>query len=105
MKYNELFDLEMQLANSGIKTEQYNCERGVPLSELIGETKYGVWDSYIAKGFWIVITYKYRYEANQTFRNLHEKFPELPTNENALWLIQNKEGEYKIVIQVNETKF
>lgn len=26
MKYNELFDLEMQLANSGIKTEQYNCE-------------------------------------------------------------------------------
>lgn len=26
MKYNELFELEMQLANSGIKTEQYNCD-------------------------------------------------------------------------------
>lgn len=104
MKYNELFDLEMKLANSGIKTEQYNCEDGVPLSELIGETKYGVWDSYIAKGFWIVITYKYKYEANDTFRNLLLKFPKLP-NENALWLIQNKDEEYKIVIQVNETKF
>lgn len=42
MKYNELFELEMQLANSGIKTEQFKCEGGVPLSELIGETKYGV---------------------------------------------------------------
>lgn len=104
MKYNELFDLEMQLANSGIKTEQYNCEEGAPLSELIGETKYGVWDSYIAKGFWIVITYQYGYEAKNTFRNLLEKFPKLP-NENALWLIQNKDEEYKIVIQVNETKF
>lgn len=104
MKYNELFDLEMQLANSGIKTEQFNCGVGAPLSELIGKTKYGVWDSYIAKGFWIVITYKYKYEANQTFRNLLEKFPKLP-NENALWLIQNKKEEYKIVIQVNETKF
>ena len=102
MKYNELFDLEMQLANSGIKTEQYNCEAGVPLSELIGKTKYGVWDSYIAKGFWIVITYKYKYEAIQTFRNLIEKLQKLP---NALWLIQNKEEEYKIVIEVNETKF
>ena len=102
MKYNELFDLEMQLANSGIKTEQFNCESGAPLSELIGKTKYGVWDSYIAKGFWIVITYKYKYEANQTFRNLLEKFHKLP---NALWLIQNKEDEYKIVIEVNETKF
>ena len=102
MKYNEMFTLEMQLANSGIKTEQYNCGRGCPLSELIGETKYGVWDSYIAKGFWIVITYKYKYEANQTFRNLLEKFQKLT---NALWLIQNKEEEYKIVIQVNETKF
>lgn len=104
MKYNELFDLEMQLANSGIKTEQYNCVGGVPLSELIGETKYGVWDSYIAKGFWIVITYKYGYEANNTFQNLLLKFPKLPY-ENALWLIQNKAEEYKIVIQVNETKF
>ena len=104
MKYNELFDLEMQLANSGIKTEQFNCEEGAPLSELIGETKYGVWDNYIAKGFWIVITYKYKYEANENFRNLLEKFPKLP-NENALWLIQNKDEEYKIVIQVNETKF
>lgn len=102
MKYNELFDLEMQLANSGIKTEQFNCESGTPLSELIGKTKYGVWDSYIAKGFWIVITYKYKYEANQTFRNLLEKFQKLT---NALWLIQNKEEEYKIVIEVNETKF
>lgn len=102
MKYNELFDLEMQLANSGIKTEQFNCESGAPLSELIGKTKYGVWDSYIAKGFWIVITYKYKYEANQTFRNLLEKFKKLT---NALWLIQNKEEEYKIVIEVNETKF
>lgn len=92
----------MQLANSGIKTEQFNCESGAPLSELIGKTKYGVWDSYIAKGFWIVITYKYKYEANQTFRNLLEKFQKLP---NALWLIQNKEEEYKIVIEVNETKF
>lgn len=102
MMYNELFDLEMQLANSGIKTEQFNCESGAPLSELIGKTKYGVWDSYIAKGFWIVITYKYKYEANQTFRNLLEKFQKLP---NALLLIQNKEEEYKIVIEVNETKF
>lgn len=92
----------MQLANSGIKTEQFNCESGAPLSELIGKTKYGVWDSYIAKGFWIVITYKYKYEANQTFRNLLEKFQKLT---NALWLIQNKEEEYKIVIEVNETKF
>ena len=104
MKYNELFELEMQLANSGIKTEQYNCEVGAPLSELIGKTKYGVWDSYIAKGFWIVITYKYKYEANETFRNLLKNFPKLP-NENALLLIQNKDEEYKIVIQVNETKF
>ena len=102
MKYNELFDLEMQLANSGIKTEHFNCESGAPLSELIGKTKYGVWDSYIAKGFWIVITYKYKYEANETFRNLLEKFSKLP---NALWLIQNKDEEYKIVIEVNETKF
>jgi hypothetical protein len=39
MKYNELFELEMQLANSGIETEQFNCEGGAPLSELIGETK------------------------------------------------------------------
>lgn len=39
MKYNELFDLEMQLANSGIKTEQFNCGVGAPLSELIGKTK------------------------------------------------------------------
>lgn len=104
MTYNELFELEMNLVNSGIKTEQYNCGVDAPLSELIGETKYGVWDSYIAKGFWIVITYKYKDEANETFRNLLEKFPKLP-NENALWLIQNKDGEYKIVIQVNETKF
>lgn len=104
MKYNELFELEMQLANSGIKTEQFNCEGGVPLSELIGKTKYGIWDSYIAKGFWIVITYKYKYEANNTFRNLLKNFPKLP-NENALWLIQNKDEKYKIVIQVNETKF
>lgn len=103
MKYNELFELEMQLANSGIKTEQFNCESGIPLSELIGKTKYEVWDSYIAKGFWIVITYKYRYEANDTFRNLLKNFPKLP-NENALCLIQNKDEEYKIVIQVNETK-
>ena len=102
MKYNELFDLEMQLANSGIKTEQFNCEVGAPLSELIGKTKYGVWDNYIAKGFWIVITYKYKYEANETFRNLLKKFSKLP---NALWLIQNKAEEYKIVIEVNETKF
>ena len=104
MKYNELFELEMQLANSGIKTEQYNCEVSTPLSELIGKTKYGIWDSYIAKGFWIVITYKYGYEANETFRNLLEKFPKLP-NENALWLIRISDEEYKIVIQVNETKF
>ena len=104
MKYNELFELEMQLANSGIKTEQFNCEGGVPLSELIGKTKYGVWDSYIAKGFWIVITYKYKYEANGTFHNLLKNFPKL-LNENALWLIQNRDEEYKIVIQVNETKF
>ena len=104
MKYNELFDLEMQLANSGIETQQFNCKEVVPLSELIGETKYGVWDSYRAKGFWIVITYKYKYEANETFRNLLEKFPKLP-NENALFLIQNKDEVYKIVIQVNETKF
>ena len=104
MKYNELFDLEMQLANSGIKTEQYNCEVSTPLSELIGKTEYGIWDSYIAKGFWIVITYKYGYEANETFRNLLEKFPKLP-NENALWLIRISDEEYKIVIQVNETKF
>lgn len=104
MKYNELFELEMQLANSGIETKQFNCEEGVPLTELIGETKYGVWDSYRAKGFWIVITYKYKYEANETFRNLLEKFPKLP-NENTLCLIQNKDEEYKIVIQVNETKF
>ena len=103
MKYNELFELEMQLANSGIKTEQFNCGSGVPLTELIGKTKYGVWDSYIAKGFWIVITYKYRYEANDTFRNLLKNFPKLP-HENALCLIQNKDEEYKIVIQVNETK-
>ena len=104
MKYNDLFDLEMQLANSCIKTEQFNCESGAPLSELIGKTKYGVCDSYIAKGFWIVITFKYKYKAEDTFRNLLEKFPKLP-NENALWLIQNKNEEYKIVIQVNETKF
>ena len=104
MKYDELFELEQNLANSGIKTEQFNCGVGISLSELIGETKYGVWDSYIAKGFWIVITYKYKYEANEIFRNLLEKFPKLP-NENALWLIQNKNEEYKIVIQVNETKF
>lgn len=104
MKYNELFELEMQLANSGIKTKQYNCEVGTPLSELIGKTEYGIWDSYIAKGFWIVITYKYGYEANETFRNLLEKFPKLP-NENALWLIRISDEEYKIVIQVNETKF
>lgn len=104
MKYNELFELEMQLANSGIKTEQFNCGVGAPLSELIGVTKYGVWDGYIAKGFWIVITYKYKYEANETFRNLLEKFPKLPIM-NRLWLIQNKAEEYKIVIQVNETKF
>ena len=104
MKYNELFELEMQLANSGIKTEQYNCEEGVPLSELIGETKNGVWDNYRAKGFWIVITYKYKYETNQTYRNLLEKFPKLPF-ENALCIIQTKDEEYKIVIQVNETKF
>lgn len=104
MKYNELFELEMQLANSGIKTEQYNCEVSTPLSELIGKTEYGIWDSYIAKGFWIVITYKYGYEANETFRNLLEKFPKLP-NENALWLIRISDEEYKIVIQVNETKF
>lgn len=104
MKYNELFELEMQLANSGIKTEQYNCEVSTPLSELIGKTEYGIWDSYIAKGFWIVITYKYGYEANETFRNLLEKFPKLP-NENALWLIRITDEEYKIVIQVNETKF
>lgn len=104
MKYNELFELEMQLANSGIKTKQYNCEVSTPLSELIGKTEYGIWDSYIAKGFWIVITYKYGYEANETFRNLLEKFPKLP-NENALWLIRTTDEEYKIVIQVNETKF
>ena len=104
MTYNELFELEMQLANSGIKTEQYNCEVSTPLSELIGKTEYGIWDSYIAKGFWIVITYKYGYEANETFRNLLEKFPKLP-NENALWLIRISDEEYKIVIQVNETKF
>ena len=104
MKYNELFELEQQLANSGIKTEQYNCGRGVPLSVLIGKTKTGVWDIYIAKGFWIVITYKYKYEANQTYRNLLERFPKLPF-ENALVLIQTKDEEYKIVIQVNETKF
>lgn len=104
MMYNELFKLEMQLANSGIKTEQFNCESGVPLSELIGKTKYGVWDSYIAKGFWIVITYKYRYGAINTFRNLLKNFPKIP-KEDAIWLIQTKDEEYKIVIQVNETKF
>ena len=104
MTYNELFELEMNLANSGIKTEQYYAEGGVPLSELIGETKYGIWDNYIAKGMWIIITYKYGYEANSAFRNLLEKFPKLP-KENALWLIQNKAEEYKIVIEVNETKF
>lgn len=42
--------------------------------------------------FKLEITYKYKYEANQTFRNLLEKFQKLP---NALWLIQNKEEEYK----------
>lgn len=104
MKYNELFELEMNLANSGIKTEQFSFEVGIPLSKLIGETKYGVWDSYIARGFWIVITYQYRYEANETFRNLLEKFPLLP-NENVLCLIEMKDEEYKIIIQVNETKF
>lgn len=104
MKYDELFELEMNLANSGIKTEQFKCGVSVSLSELIGKTKYGVWDSYRVKGFWIVITYKYKYEANETFRNLLEKFPKL-SNENALLLIQNKDDEYKIAIQVNETKF
>lgn len=103
MTYNELFELESNLANSGIKTEQFNTGVGVPLKILIGETKYGIWDTYIAKGMWIIITYKYKYEANNTFQNLLYKFPML-SKENVLLLIQNKDDEYKIAIQVNETK-
>lgn len=103
MTYNELFELESNLANSGIRTDQFNTEEGVPLRYLIGETKYGIWDSYIAKGMWIVITYKSKYEANTTFQNLLDKFPML-TKDNAIMLIQNKDEEYKITIQVNETK-
>ena len=103
MKYNELFELEMKLANSGVKTDQFNTEIGVPLRNLIGETKYGIWDSYIAKGMWIIITYKYKYEANSTIQNLLADFPMLQ-KENALMLIQNKDEEYKVCIQVNETE-
>lgn len=103
MTYNELFELEMQLANSGIKTDQFNTEEGVPLRNLIGETKYGIWDSYIAKGKWIIITTRSKYEANQTFQNLLANFPMLQ-KENALFLVQNKDEEYKICIQVNETE-
>lgn len=103
MKYNELFELEMQLANTGIKTDQFNIEVGVPFRNLIGETKYGIWDSYMAKGMWIIITTRSTYEANRTFQNLLANFPMLP-KENALFLIQNKDEEYKICIQVNETE-
>ena len=103
MKYNELFELEMQLANSGIKTDQFDIGQGIPLINLIGETKYGIWDSYIAKGMWIIITTRSKYEANRIFQNLLANFPKLP-KENAYKLIQNKDEEYNICIQVNETE-
>lgn len=103
MTYNELFELEMQLANSGIKSDQFNTEEGVQLRNLIGDTKYGIWDSFIAKGKWIIITTRSKYEANRTFQNLLDNFPMI-TKENALLLIQNKDEEYKICIQVNETE-
>ena len=103
MKYNELFELEMQLANAGIRTDQFNIKESVPFRNLIGETKNGVWDSYMAKGMWIIITTLSKYEANRTFQNLLANFPNLP-KENALLLIQNKDEEYKVCIQVNETE-
>lgn len=103
MKYNELFELEMELANTGIRTDQFNIKESVPLRNLIGETKYGIWDSYMAKGMWIIITTLSKYEANRIFQNLLANFPML-TKENALVLIQNKDEEYNICIQVNETE-
>lgn len=103
MLYAELFELESFLVNSGMKLHQFNVVGSVSMSYLIGNTKYGIWDTYQAKGMWIVITIDKPLEANKIFQTLIEKFPNL-TLENAIFMIQNQNCEYKIVISVNETE-
>ena len=103
MKYDELFELESFLVNSCLRIDQFNVKGTVPLRNLIGETKYGIWDTYQAKGMWIIVTIEQPSDANRMFQTLLERFPKLPL-ENAIMIIQNQNCEYKIAIQVNETE-
>ena len=103
MLYNKLFELESFLVNSCMNIEQFNVKETVPLRNLIGKTKYGIWDTYQVKGMWIIVTIEHPYDANRLFQTLLERFPELPLD-NALMIIQNANCEYKICIQVNETE-
>lgn len=103
MLYAELFKLESFLVNSNMNLHQYNVVGSVPLSYLIGKTKYGIWDTYQVKGMWIVITIDEPLEANEIFQTLLEEFPKLPL-ENAIIMLENQNCEYKIVISVKETE-
>ena len=103
MLYSELFELESFLVNSCLSIDQFNVKAPISLANLIGNTKYGIWDTYQAKGMWIVITIEQPLKANRIFQTLLERFPKLPL-ENAIIIIQNQNCEYKILIQVNETE-
>lgn len=103
MVYNRLFELESFLVNSSLNLEQFNVKEPIALRHVIGETKYGIWDTYQAKGMWIIVTIEQPNDANKLFQILLERFPELPMD-NALIFIQNANCEYKICIQVNETE-
>ena len=103
MTYNELFELESFLVNSCLRIDQFHVKESVSLRNLIGETKFGIWDTYQAKGMWIIVTIEQPSDANRIFQTLLERFPKLPL-ENAMMLIQNQNCEYKIAISVNETE-
>lgn len=100
MTFEELFELESYLADACLPNEHFDLKEFTPIANLIGKTRYGIWDSHEIIGKWIVVTSVSSFNANVHFQYLLEHFSLAPKTRNVL-MIKNEMGEYKILISVN----
>ena len=104
MTIEELFEIESYLTLADLSVNHYNLKVLTPIKNLIGKTKFGVWDEHKLIGKWIVATTTSGVKANDHFAYILTHFALMPKICNVLMLVNN-EDEFNIFISLNNKNY